>query len=95
MKVRLFSNGIVPIESEIEHLDSLVVCTDKDLSGTHFLNAVDATIAHSLNLALVVDGVVEDLEYIQVASILTHNNMYIIYSAHTTTRSIICELMFV
>ena len=80
MKVRLFSDGIVPIESEIKHLDSFVFCSDEDLSGTHFLNAVDATIGHGPYLALLVDGVVEDLEYIQVPIYLPHKHMSIIYS---------------
>ena len=82
MEVGLFSDGVVPIESEVEHLHSLVESTHEDLSSTYFLNAEDASIAHSLNLALVVDGVVQDLEYIQVPIVLTHNNMSIIYSAH-------------
>ena len=90
MEVGLFSDGVVPIESEVEHLHSLVLSTHEDLSSTYFLDAVDVIIAHGLNLALVVDGVIEDLVYIQVPTTLPHNYMSIIYSAHTCAIVLIC-----
>ena len=78
VNVRLLCDGVVPIQRQVEYLHSLVVSTYKDLSATYLLDADNVSISHGSYLGLLGDGIIEYLEYSDVTTLLSKDNMSII-----------------